>query len=231
MVNLPAKVRLAILDDHQSIIDGYLYRLEDFPQVEIAGTAGFGAELEPLLAAHPADVVLLDINVPTDQSNPNPYPVLHIIPRLLETYPNMAIVVISMLADPALIKAVMEAGASGYILKDDGAAVRELGPIIVSVANGGVFLSQHAHKQLLKRQPEQTASTLTPRQLEILSLCAAYPNWTTAELASQLGVTNATGRNLLSGTYFRLGVNNRAAAIAKARQWGLISPLFPTTPR
>ncbi len=218
------KIRVAILEDHQSTIDGYLYRLKEVPQIEVVGTVMFGIELEPLLAEHPADVVLLDVNVPTAPDNPNPYPILHLIPELLQKYASLTVLVISMLTERLLIEAVMEAGASGYILKDDSAAIRELGAIILSVASSGIYLSEQAHRQLFKRQPNEDKPTLTRRQLETLSLAAAYPEASMAELATKLGVTPSTLRNLLSGAYLRLGVNNRAVAVAKARKLGLITP-------
>jgi DNA-binding NarL/FixJ family response regulator len=219
-------VRVVILDDHQSIVDGYLYRLKDVPQVEVVGTASFGVDLEPLLAEHLADVLILDVEVPTAPDNANPHPILHVIPKLLQAYPDMVVLVISMHLERALIQAVVEAGASGYILKDDQATIRELGAVILSVARGGIHFSHRAHQLLMKRQ-DPTERTLTPRQLEALSLCAAYPDLSTAGLASQLGVSNSTARNLLSAAYLRLEVPNRAAAIAKARQLGLITPFTP----
>src|SRR6185436_21195449 len=77
---MPKKIKVAILDDHQSIIDGYLYRLKESPKIEVTGTLSFGSELEPWLAEHPADVMVLDVNVPAAPDNPNPYPILHVIP-------------------------------------------------------------------------------------------------------------------------------------------------------
>jgi DNA-binding CsgD family transcriptional regulator len=70
--------------------------------------------------------------------------------------------------------------------------------------------------------------TLTPRQLELLSLCAAYPDLSTAELAQKMSVSNSTVRNLLSSAYLRLNVHSRTAAIEKARDLGLITPRPPT---
>jgi len=217
-------IRVTILDDHQGIIDGYLYRLGSAPGFEVAATISYGEDLEPTLAAHPSDVLLLDINVPTSADNPNPYPILHSIPSLLQKYPNLDILVISMFAERSLIKAVMEAGASGYILKDDQATIRDLANVVASVANGGVYFSQKAHKLFLKNQRIDDNAPLTSRQLEALSLCAAYPDWTSADLADKMAVSHSTVRNLLSGAYIRLGVHNRTAAIAKARQQGLITP-------
>jgi DNA-binding NarL/FixJ family response regulator len=217
-------VRVAILEDHQSTIDGYLYRLKDLPQFEVVGTAGFGSELDPLLQQHPADILLLDVNVPTAPDNANPYPILHVIPQLLQRHAHLTILVISMLTERALIQAVIDAGASGYILKDDRAAIQNLGSILLSIAGGGIYLSQQAHQKLAKRSREGAEPGLTPRQLEALSLAAAYPDDSLADIAAKLVVSNSTARNLLSNAYLRLDVGHRAAAVAKARQLGLIAP-------
>jgi len=217
-------IRVTILDDHQTIIDGYVYRLSSAPGFEIAATISYGEELEPTLAEHPTNVLLLDINVPTSAENPNPYPILYSIPSLLEKYPDMHILVISMYAERSLIRAVMEAGASGYVLKDDRATLQDLGNILQSIANGGIYFSQKAHHLMLTQKTTPSGERLSPRQLEALSLCSAYPDWTSADLAKKMSVANSTVRNLLSDAYLRLGVRSRTAAIAKARQLGLITP-------
>lgn len=219
------KIRVAILDDHQSIIDGYIYRLDSASDIEVVATATYGEELEPLLADHEVDVLLLDVVVPTSSANANPYPILYLIPRLLETHADLVILFMSMHAQRSLIRAVIEAGASGYILKDDQASIRTLAAIIRSVAGGGIHFSQKAHAQLLRNSSEKDA--LTPRQHEVLSLAAAYPDLTSADLADTLGIAHSTVRNLLSGAYMRLGVRSRSAAIVRARQLGLITPTDP----
>jgi two-component system, NarL family, nitrate/nitrite response regulator NarL len=217
-------IRVAILDDHQSIVDGYLYRLDREPDIEVIATAVFGEELEPLLAAHLVHVLLLDLNVPTSSVNPQPYPVLHTISRLLQKYPALAVLVISMHLERPLIKAVMAAGASGYVLKDDRTAIKELPTVVRSVATGGVYFSQQAYRYLHREDDPNGPNTLTVRQLEALSLSAAYPDEPGAVLAKRLGLAHSTVRTLLSEAYIRLDVGNRAAAIAKAAQLGLIPP-------
>ena len=223
------KIRVTILDDHQNIIDGYMYRLSAAPQIEVAAAIHFGDELEATIADHPTDVLLLDVNVPTSAENPNPYPILHAIPKLLQTYAGLNILVISMYAERGLIRAVMEAGASGYILKDDQTTAQDLGSVVMSIAGGGIYFSQKAHQLYIKHLSKE-GELLTVRQLEALSLCAAYPNDTTAEFAKRMTVSNSTVRNLLSAAYLKLGVNNRAAAIARAQQLGLITPTQPSSP-
>jgi two-component system nitrate/nitrite response regulator NarL len=219
------KIHVTILDDHQSILDGYLFRLSKIPTIEVVATLNFGEELEPTLEKIPTDVLLLDVSVPTASDNRNPYPILHIIPKLLERYPKLAILVISMFTDRGLIRAIVEAGASGYIFKDDQAIIRDLGNVILIIANGGIFFSQEARQLILKNRDASNTDPLTLRQLEALSLYAAYPNSSTTELAQKMLISNSTVRNLLAGAYLRLGVRTRTAAIAKARELGIIAPI------
>ena len=223
------KIRVSILDDHQSIIDGYIHRLSENPKIMVAATMSYAEELEPSLAAHPTDVLLLDISVPTAPDNPNPYPILYTIPRLLDQYAGLSILVITMFNERQLVKSVMDAGASGYILKDDQSIIRDLGHTVLSIANGGIVLSRQAHQLLLRHDRAIDSEQLTGRQLEALSLCAASPDWTTAELANKMSVTNSTIRNLLSGAYLRLGVHSRLAAVTKARELGVITPFSPNS--
>ena len=169
-------IHVAILDDHQSIIDGYLYRLAKDPGIEVVATMHYGEELESVLAQHTIDALLLDIQVPTSEANTNPYPILYLIPKLVHVYPKLNILVISMHNQNSLIRAVMDAGASGYILKDDQSAIKTLPSLIRTVTGGGIYLSQHIYQQLRKREKDPSSPTLTVRQLEALSLCAAYPN-------------------------------------------------------
>lgn len=218
------KIRVAILDDHQPIIDGYLYRLGKVDNIEVVATMHFGDELEPMMKKTPVDVLLLDIGIPTSHTNKNPYPVHFAISSLLQRYADLTILVISMYSQRAMIKSVMEAGASGYILKDDQTAIKDLPSIIQTVDGGGIFLSQTAAKEIYKRRTGQLENQLTQRQIEVLSLCAAYPDATTADLAHTMNIANSTVRNLLSSAYIKLKVRNRAAAIAKARTLNFIKP-------
>lgn len=215
-------IRVIILDDHQSIVDGYLFRLGKAPQIEVSATLSYGEELEPTLKRTPADVLLLDVEVPISAVDLNHYPILHVIPSLLQKYPNLSIMVISMHAERSLIRAIMESGSSGYILKDDRQSIQELPSIIQSIANGGVYLSEKARRAIIQDRDAALENPLTDRQLQVLSLCLAYPDASTTDLAQKMQVSNSTVRNLLSGAYLRLGVHNRTAAIARVRQLGII---------
>jgi DNA-binding NarL/FixJ family response regulator len=224
------KIRVTILDDHQTIIDGYRFRLGNSSRVEVVSAIRYGEELQNTLENHPTDVLLLDVNVPISADNLNPYPILHVIPDLLQKFPNMAILVISMHTERGLIRAVMEAGASGYVLKDDQSTLQDLENVVASVFSGGIHLSRQANDILLRGGTVGNEPPLAKRQLEVLSLCLSYPDSSTTDLANKMSISNSTVRNLLSGAYLKLGVRTRMAAITKARQLGLITPQTPTVP-
>lgn len=217
-------IRIAILEDHQSIIDGYLYRLEKNPDMQIVEIACYGEDLEPMLARQPVDVLLLDIYVPSSEDNHTPFLILRTIPRLLKQYPKLRILVISMTIQIALIQTLVEAGVSGYILKDDQNSIQKLSTIVEMIAMGGAYFSPEAQRFLRQKTP--AVPILTPRQIEILSLCGASPDITTAQVAIRLGIASSTVRNLLTKAYWRLGVRTRAAALVRAQQLGLIAD-FP----
>ncbi len=213
-----AQIRVAILEDHHSIIDGYLFRLEKTPKIVVVATGTHGEDLELILAAHDINVLLLDINIPTSKNNPSPFPILYAISRLLKLHPDLKILVISMLNQSALTDALVQAGIHGYILKDDQKSIQELDKIITMIHNGGIYFSEKIHITRLDRE----YPGLTLRQIEALSICAAYPDSTTSVLSKRLGIAPSTMRNLLSAAYLRLGVRTRAAAMAEIQKLGLI---------
>lgn len=220
---------IAILDDHSITIDGYRQRLAQDPDLTIAWTAAYGEELPPLMDAQPVDVLILDISVPTSANNPSLYPILDVLPQLLERHDALTVLVISMHAESRLIKAVMNAGAAGYILKEDRASLDRLDQVVRAVAAGEIHMSPLAAQRWQERLPDGDRE-LTPRQLQVLALCHAYPNEGSTELATRMSVSPVTLRNLLSGVYLRLKVRSRTAAVAEAQRRGLIAPA-PPAPR
>lgn len=221
---MKSKIRVAILDDHPMIVEGYLAKLGKDPQIEVTATMSVADLLEPVLQKGDLDVLILDVSVPTSAENRNPYPILHVIPDILEKHPNLNILVISMRAERGLIREVMAAGANGYILKDDPNANASLPWIIKSVAEGGVYLSEEAGALYSKQLENENGKHLSPRQLEALSLCATYPGEKSIVLAKKMYITHSAFRTLLSGAYIKLGARNRTEAIVMARQKGLITP-------
>lgn len=224
---MTVEIKLAIFEDHQSIIDGYLYRLREDENIHVVATAAYGEELEQVLDTQSIDVLIMDVNVPTAADNQAPFPVVYVINQIIQKHPDLNILVISMLGQQTLIKELVDAGISGYIFKQDSESIRELARIVLMIAHGGIYFSQEAYQKLRNEETSQSSSTLTARQIEALSLCASYPNDSTAQIASKMGVAGSTLRNFLSGAYLRLNVRTRSAAIARLQQLGLILPNSP----
>lgn len=217
---MSASIHVAIVEDHQSIIDGYLFRLQKADDIEVVGFSYYGESIEALLEKHPANVLLLDAHIPTAADNSSPFPILILLPKLLERYPEMRILVITMHNSRSFIEHAMESGASGYVMKNDYSAIENLDSVIRSIALGGVYFSQEVSQILLRNWGE--GNELTPRQRDALALCAAYPNETTAALARRLGIADSTMRNLLSAAYVKLGARNRMTALEEANRRGYL---------
>lgn len=213
-------INLAILDDHQSIIDGYRYRLRHSKSIQVVATATTAAELEPMLQRQPIDVLLMDVNVPVSDTNPNVYPILEVVPRLRRFYPRLVILVISMHRESELIQAVLNAGARGYIYKTDYGTIQNLEQVILTAVSGAPVAGSLQETAALVSKPADVPN-LSPRQLEILALLAAEPHLTTKAVALRLNISHSTTRNLLSMAYSRLKVPNKAAAIRKMQEIGI----------
>ncbi len=224
------KLRVAVLEDHPIVVDGYTGRLSAYPNIELVAAARNGEQLDSLLEEHTVDVLILDVVAPAKEGTQAPYPLFNVIPKLRKQYPGMAILIISGHKQPTLIRSVMEAGASGYIIKSDVAATERLGEIIASLGGGGMYLSEQSVAALAQTDASADIEMLTDRQREVLSLCAANPGMSTDDLAKQLSIASSTVRNLLSNCYKRLRVNNMTAAVLKARELGLITPMDDVYP-
>lgn len=215
-------VQIGILEDHIATATGYKALLETNKQLKIIWTGQYFSEVEPNLKLNKTDVLILDVGVDNSPIDSNPFPILYVIPKLLEKYPEMAILIISMYNRRALIRATRHAGAAGYILKDDLESFEKLDKIILQLAKGGIYYSPEVEKLL--SLPTEDHPALTKRQSEILSFFASSPNLTTGQLAEKLHLAPSTIRNHLSDAYLRLGVSRLPSAISKARKLGLITP-------
>jgi len=215
------KIKVAILDDHQSIIDGYLLRLREHKEIAIIDTALNSEDLIRILKTHPdIDVLITDLQVPISSSNEDYTLMRTYIPKMLNERPGMNVLVISMFKEMLLIKELYKAGISGYILKEDTSSIQKLAVIIKKIANGSQHFSEKV-KAILEEKSSHN-NRLTRRQTEILTICANYPDMSAKQIALNLGVSHSTVRNLLSESYERLEVHTKTAALARAKQLGLV---------
>ncbi|MFC1936096.1 response regulator [Chloroflexota bacterium] len=215
-------IKVGILDDHLTIINGYKFNFQSREEIEVVWEAEYYSQVEPLLDQHPTDVIIMDVSVDNAPNDHHEFPILNAILSLIKKFPELNILVISMHNRHALVNHIIRAGAKGYILKEDRESHNELPNIIHLIAQGGTFISPSVRTE---QEPEdQSSPKLTPRMLEALSISAAAPSKTTEEIAVQMDIAPSTVRNLLSHSYARLSVPNISSAIAKAKMLGLITP-------
>lgn len=223
-------VRLILADDHKLIRDG-VKALLDSAQVTVVGEAATGIELVELLRDTPADVVLLDINMPDMDG-------FEALTAIRAQYPDVKVLVLSMLDHERYVHQMMELGANGYVLKNAGK--EELQLAITLVANGTTYISSNVAIDLLRKANNQNPNfalygfstdgrgnhnghhkELSKRELEVLNLISE--GYTNAEIAEKLFTSKRTiethRQNLLEKTQTK----NTAALIKYAVLNGLIS--------
>jgi two-component system, NarL family, response regulator NreC len=199
-----------IADDHPAFREGIRPRLDRQQDIRIVREASDGPELFALLSENPPpDVLLLDISMPGLE-------VLRAIPRLRVQYPQMKILIVTAHDDEARIRQLIDAGVDGYLIKDEDMetyvrAVRD-------VAAGKRYFSQRTFEVAID---SANSSMPSPRELEILALVAR--DVTTDEIARRLLISSSTVNTHIARVFRKLGVNSRAAAVAKVVQLGYIT--------
>ncbi|WP_035848530.1 response regulator [Kitasatospora azatica] len=207
-------IRLLIVDDHPIVRDGLRGVFEGDPDFQVVGEAGDGAEgVDRALALTP-DVVLMDLRMPRTGG-------VEAIRLLRERAPDIRVLVLTTFDTDADVLPAVEAGATGYLLKD--APREELVRAVRAAQQGQAVLAPTVAQKLLGhvRTPAPSPSELlTDRELEILRLVAA--GTTNKEAAKRLFISEATVKTHLLHLYAKLGVRDRAAAVAEGYKRGLL---------
>lgn len=191
-------IKLALVDDHQLFREGMASLLGTIPDFEVSGIFANGKEL----AEHfpDPDIVLLDLNMPEMDG-------FSTITFLKENYPNVRIILISMLNDYTTIDKTLQLGANGFLPKD--ADKIELDLAIHTVAQGEDYFHNSITKTLIQghQSPhmEQTVR-LTPREKEIL--CLIVKELTTVQMAEKLYVSVNTVETHRKNLLAKIGVSS-----------------------
>lgn len=212
------KVRVLIADDHTVFCDCLKKVLEMQEDLEVVGVAKSGPEAVRRAEETRPDVVLMDIQMPVLDG-------VRATKLIKELLPSTNILILTMHIEDKYLVDAIEAGASGYLLKE--LSVSEVVQAVRSVASGNYMLTPAAVKKLLKRanrEDERNTShfQLTRRELEVISLVAA--GLTNKEIANKLCVSLSTVKNHLSNIFAKLQCSNRAELVSKAINEELVKP-------
>jgi len=207
------RIRLLIVDDHPIVRDGLRAVFESEAAFEVVGQAADGAEAVNRAGALGVDVVLMDLRMPRMGG-------VEAIRRLREAAPDIRVLVLTTFDSDTDVLPAVEAGATGYLLKD--APRDELLRAVHAAYLGQAVLAPSVAQKLLGRvrTPAAPIDQLTDRELKVLTLVAS--GTTNREAAKRLFISEATVKTHLLHTYAKLGVRDRAAAVAEAYKRGLL---------
>ncbi|GAA1910127.1 response regulator [Streptantibioticus ferralitis] len=206
-----APLRLLIADDHPVVRDGLRGMFDGDPGFEVVAEAGDGAEAVTLAERLSPDVVLMDLRMPRLDG------VAAIRAMAERGLPARVLVLTTYDTDSDVLPAV-KAGATGYLLKDT--AREELVRAVRAAARGESVLSPAVATRVLGQVRTPEREPLSPREVEVLGLVAAGS--TNRETAARLFISEATVKTHLLHIYAKLGVKDRAAAVAAAYERGLL---------
>ncbi|WP_049556227.1 response regulator [Nonomuraea sp. SBT364] len=204
-------IRLLIADDHPIVRDGIRGMFAGDPAFEVLGEAGDGAQAVDLARVLNPDVILMDLRMPVMDG----VTAIKELARL--GLPARVLVLTTYDTDKDVLPAI-EAGATGYLLKDTGR--EDLVRSVRTAARGEAVLSPSVATRLLG-QVRAPADPLSARELEVLRLIARGA--TNREAARSLFISEATVKSHVLHIYAKLGVNDRAAAVAVAFRRGLLT--------
>ena len=208
-----------VVEDHQLFREGVTDLLREHG-VEIVAAAATAADAVALAAETKPEVALMDLNLP-DSSG------IDATKRLRIVSPLTRVLVLTVSASEADITSALEAGACGYLLKDSPADEIVAGTL--AAAAGNSFLSPRVAALLLERFRESSAAhdlpddlvpTLSDRELEVLSLIAAWKE--NGQIADLLVISQHTVKNHVSGILAKLELENRIQAAVYAVRNGLV---------
>lgn len=210
-------LRLVVVDDHPVFRMGLSALLGSLDGLTVVAEADSIATAVSAVRTHAPDVVIMDLHLGGESG-------VEATREVVAAQPGLGVLVVTMVEDDDTVFAAIRAGARGYLLK--GAGPVEIERAVRAVAAGEMLLAPEVAARALpmlvggaRRNATNAFPALTEREYEVLELVAQGLD--NVRIARRLGLSDKTVRNHLSNVLTKLGVADRAAAIAKARDAGV----------
>jgi len=204
-------IRVLLADDHPVVREGLRGMLAAEPGIDVVGEAGSGDEVVTVARRLRPDVILMDLRMPHGDG-------VSAIERIAGHRPGARIVVLTTYDTDADILRAVEAGATGYLLKDTPRA--ELIRAIRAAARGETVLAPAVAGRLMTRMRGPRPEALSAAQTQVLALAAR--GMTNAEIGRALFISEATVKTHLVRACAKLGVSGRTAAVTRAIETGAL---------
>src|SRR6187455_191661 len=212
------RIRVLLVDDHAVVRMGLRAFFDLLPDIDVVGEASDGSEGVAMARRLTPDVVLMDLLMPNMDG-------VTAIGRIKAELPETEIVTMTSFIEEEKVTAALEAGASGYLLKD--ADAEEVAAAIRSAHNGEVHLDAAVARLLAQRmrtrRDAEPIEPLTPREKEVLSQLAKGAS--NKEIAYELSITERTARTHVSNILGKLGLASRTQAALWAVEHKLVDPV------
>jgi DNA-binding NarL/FixJ family response regulator len=194
-------IRVVVVDDHAVVREGLELLLSRFDGIECVGTAANGEGALPVVSALQPDVVLMDLSMPVMDG-------VEATGQIIREHPDVRVVVLTTFSDRSRVLRAVDAGASGYLLKD--ASPDQIAEAIRAAARGEAPVDPRAAAALLRRGEERPADKLTPREREVIDLVGA--GLANKQIARRLGISEKTVKTHLTKAFQVIGVTDRVQA-------------------
>ncbi|MGX7673770.1 response regulator [Plantactinospora sp. DSM 117369] len=204
-------ISVLLVDDHPVVRAGVRGMLAGESDIVVVGEAASGAEAVTAVRVAAPDVVLMDLRMPGLDG-------AQATAQLLAAAPQTRVVVLTTYETDGDILRAVEAGATGYLLKD--ASRTDLLNAIRAAARGDTVLAPSVATRLLHQMRRPRHDALSPREVEVLRLVAR--GMSNIEIGRELHITEATVKTHLLRTFAKLGVADRTAAVTTAMAEGLL---------
>ena len=207
-------IRVAVVDDHPHVAIALRTLLDRTPDIRLVAEARRGGDVPALVRRARPNVLLLDLFIEPQ------FDALSAVRSLRADFPELKICLLSAFLEISMVRELLQAGVSGYILKDDD-YVSKIEIILRDLVDGQVYLSTQVYQALVQEMQTGSAeSALSDRELEILRLAKrGLPN---PQIAQSLHISPGTVRNHLSAIYRKLGVHSRHEALQIAAEKGWV---------
>ncbi|MEU4421321.1 response regulator transcription factor [Actinoplanes sp. NPDC024001] len=204
-------IRILLVDDHPVVRMGLRGMLDAEPDLTVIGEASSGAEGVELALAERPDIVLMDLRMPGGDG-------VDATSRILSASTGVRVMVLTTYESDRDILRAIEAGASGYLLKD--ASPAELADAVRAAARGETVLAPSVASTLVRQVRSPAPPALSARETEVLRLVAG--GLTNAEIGKRLFISEATVKTHLLRAFNKLDVADRTAAVTTAMRHGLL---------
>ena len=217
MKAVKSAIKVLLADDHAVVRAGIRQFLEQSDDIDIVAEVDDGEAAKEWIAASPPDVALLDIKMPQASG-------IEVTRWIRSHHPDVGVLILTAYDDEPYVKAALQAGANGYVLKtaSPGEIIRAVRDVHEGYSALDIDIVEKVVSKLTASDHASTVEALTDRELEVLTLVSK--GYTNKAVGMQLDISDRTVQSHLAHIFEKMQVNSRTEAVMKAVSLGWLEP-------